>query len=175
MTDGPILDRPQYSGIPGPHEFGLKLGRRPSKWHGIVAQVRKDAVYLMENGRESQWAVVALYTKGGREQTWRDRARDRQALGDYLHKKYPLEIWNMRHRTIPDTHYHRQLLLRFGGFMTEEESAAYWQRRRESQQRRFRKRSEAAKAAANRKAQVIEDEVAAMRERAIRARGGRIG
>ena len=175
--DDGVMKAPRDTGIPGPRSFSPPdpRFRKRSKWADIVAQVRKDAVVRMDRGTESQWAVVATYTKGGRDKTRTDRRRDIHSLGSYLRRNYRLEAWDISQRTIPDTWYHRQLLLRFGGFLTEAEAEVYWRKRREASEVKANHKRELARRRDARRAIERDQEAIALREKAIRDRTGRVG
>lgn len=131
VGDGEILTEPDYEGVAAPRSFQSPKHKQ-GKWEGVILKVRADAVDRIEQGLEPQWAVVALYTKGGKTQTMKDRTRDRTYLSAWLCKHHRLEVWTVNVRSIPDTWYHRQLLLKFGGFMDEAQAEVYWQARREA-------------------------------------------
>lgn len=109
-------------------------------WEEAVDRVRRHPGVPM---------VVARYTRGGPAVTRKAQINDYNSLRRGLVRHYPAEDWRLQTRTIPDTWYHRMLILTFVGQVTPE----VYERRVESNRReREHLRQTWAKVAARRKA-----------------------
>lgn len=99
-------------------------------------QVRKRVFRystMLEKVREypGQWAQVAVFDEGPPSRT---AARIQSVSGEflrYLRKYFPLEVWDISHRTIADTWNKRELWVRYHGTITHEQAAELRQARRE--------------------------------------------
>jgi hypothetical protein len=103
------LDRPSFGPIPGRHEF--RPPRPPWVWDKLVDAVRQHPHTEM---------IVASYTRGGKEKTLRDAGRAEFALRMGLRRHYPAEDWSVRARYVPDTWYHRVVILCYNGLRSPE-------------------------------------------------------
>ena len=118
------LPKPIYHGVAGKWTANRCRPEHTWAWDEIIAQVREDAVARMRRGQPPRDAVIGLYKEGGRERTKADRHRDYISVTKGLQRNFPKERWVVMQRTIPSTWYHRQLVVRFEGFMTDEEAEA---------------------------------------------------
>lgn len=134
----------------------------PWPWTSIVEQVRE---------RPGEEAIVAHYRTGTRRDTKLARQRDSNNLRVGLARRFPLERWAIKRRTVPDEWNHRLLVLQFLGYWASEQEAAEY---RVTRTLEWRRRQEVA--IANRARRALKEhakavaEAEAKRQEAIRSR-----
>lgn len=107
------LDAPQFHNVPVRGAFRRPLP--PWHWDQLLNKVRQ---------RPGEEAVVARYSQGTRRDTKLARARDMEQLRRGLNARYPMERWRIMGRMVPDTWYHRVIVVVFDGYYASEEERA---------------------------------------------------
>ena len=120
-TTRKILERPEF-GTPPPKMPTNRIGKRKFVFEDVLDKVREHP---------GVWAKIATYTKGTRYQTSEQVQADKQRINNYLKRYKPLETWTVSQRTTPDTWYHRELWVRYGGELTPAQAAEKAAKRRE--------------------------------------------
>lgn len=105
-----VLRIPKFGDLP---DIQLPNIRKIFRYAGLLHKVREYP---------GTWACIAVFDEGspGRTQT-----RMQSVSGEvnrYLRKYYPLEIWDISRRTIPDTWCRRELWVRYNGEVTPEQA-----------------------------------------------------
>jgi len=110
-----------------------KAPERPSRWaehialgrlHPAWPEARKPPAGWVEPNPPRGWMLVSRVTKGGREATNRAIHNDATQIRNWLVRHAPLERWEIRVRTVPDTWCDRELYLRYLGTLTQAEHKA---------------------------------------------------
>lgn len=145
-----------------------------ARWKAPLKRSPWERHFELGRQHPGQWMKVSEVKKGGCRERTRAIGRDRASIEAYLERRVPLERWQLRVVTLPDTWCDRELYMRFLGTLTVEED----QRDRAERKARYAarqglilaKKAERAQAA-RRKAQ--EEEAAAqVKIRARRRPGG---
>jgi hypothetical protein len=95
----------------------FELGRQYPAW----PDGRKPPPGWVDNNHG--WMIVSRVRKGGRQHTNDVMRRDRTDIVTWLDRHCPLERWQTRVHTLPDTWCDRDLYLRFLGTLTPAEHA----------------------------------------------------
>lgn len=120
---GQILDRPEYGTIPQRNAWqAVHYKSRKFVWENTLDKVKEHP---------KVWAKIAVYTKGGRDATAKAVAADKQRIRLWVKKYRPLETWTLSQRTTPDTWFHRELWVRYGGELTPAQAAEKARKSRE--------------------------------------------
>jgi hypothetical protein len=120
---GKILNRPEF-GTPPP----------VGAWQAAHAKTRVFAwEETLDKVKEHPgvWAKIAVYTKGTRKVTAKQVSADKQRIKNWLNRNRPLETWTVSQRTTPDTWFHRELWVRYGGELTPAQAAEKARKSRE--------------------------------------------
>jgi hypothetical protein len=122
-TDG-LLKRPLPGVLPprGGHPKMPATAKRRSKWVKV-----RNALHAHPGVPHK----IAQFKKGGRVETARLNLAAQRSFQTWLRRNYPLEKWDIRRRTIPNTWYQRELWAVYHGEMTESE-AVEWRKERMS-------------------------------------------
>lgn len=118
------VSKPRRPATASPWFRHIELCRQnPARWNPATQEY------------DGGWALVAEVKKGGPLNRQRSIERDKNYLKLYVNKYWPLEWWQTRILTVPETWCDKQLYIRFLGMLTPEEKAVMVKERKEKYQR----------------------------------------
>lgn len=115
---------PTFGEVPPPSQF--HPARKVFRYAELLHKVREHP---------NSWAMIAVFDEGPPSNTARRVAVVCNEVLSYLRRYFPLEVWDVSRRTIPDTWNRRELWVRYTGDLTPEQAAEARQARREMWQR----------------------------------------